>query len=152
MAPHTDVVLRKAKWRAARDQDHFPHQLDARDRFAHRMLNLDAGVHLKEKETLRILIVQIFERAGAARGLSGAGRRYWPNQVTRITQLRTGAQPCARDQLRGSLMGKLTYGSLRAAWRLILAWVPACDLQWSCVAGQVSRALSLYHVSRDTFR
>ena len=51
---------------AAGDPDHLAHQVDAGDHLRHRMLDLDARVHLQEVELVAAIVVQIFERSGAA--------------------------------------------------------------------------------------
>ena len=62
---------RMSSWRkrrafAAGDADHLAHEVDAGDHLGDGMLDLDARVHLDEEEFAARLVVEIFERAGAA--------------------------------------------------------------------------------------
>ena len=57
---------RKRERLAAGDPDHLAHQIDAGDHLGHRMLDLDAGVHLDEVEVVADVVVEVLERAGAA--------------------------------------------------------------------------------------
>ena len=66
VAARNDVLLAQAERRAAGDADHLGDQIDPGDTFRQRMLDLDAGVHLDEIETLGFVVIEIFDRAGAA--------------------------------------------------------------------------------------
>ncbi|CFK91655.1 Uncharacterised protein [Burkholderia pseudomallei] len=65
-AAQCDVALREAQRLAVRDAQHLAHEIDARDRLRHRMLDLDARVHLDEVELAARVVEQILERARAA--------------------------------------------------------------------------------------
>ena len=62
-APH-DVALPEAQLLAGGDADLLLHDVDAGDHLGHRVLDLDARVHLDEEEL--VVLVQELERAGAA--------------------------------------------------------------------------------------
>ena len=59
-----DVALPERELLAGRDADLLLHDVDAGDHLGHRMLDLDARVHLDEEEL--VVLVQELERAGAA--------------------------------------------------------------------------------------
>ncbi len=59
-----DVVLRIAERGAGGDADLLAHQVDVAEHFGHRMLHLQPGVHLDERE-LPVLIEE-FQRPGVA--------------------------------------------------------------------------------------
>ena len=58
-----DVGLGKSKRFAGRDEQHLLDEVDAGDRFGHRVLHLDARVHLHEVE-VALLVEQELHRAG----------------------------------------------------------------------------------------
>jgi hypothetical protein len=62
----TISLLLQAQRLAAGDADHLGHQVDAGDHLGHRMLDLNAGVHLDEVEAVGVVVIEIFDRAGAA--------------------------------------------------------------------------------------
>ena len=64
MSAELDVVLRQPQRLAVGDADHLADQVDAGDHLGHRVLDLDAGVHLDEVE-LPVLVEKL-EGAGAA--------------------------------------------------------------------------------------
>ncbi len=61
MATARDVGLLEAQLFSCTDTDHLAHEIDARDHLRHRMLHLDAGVHLDEVERLSLIVVEVFE-------------------------------------------------------------------------------------------
>ncbi len=61
-------LLGEAQALAVGDGDLLGDEIDADDLFGHRMLDLDAGIHFEEIETLSRDIDQEFDRAGAAIG------------------------------------------------------------------------------------
>ncbi len=65
MTTDDDFGLAEGQGLAARDAYHRLNQIDARNHFGDRMLDLDAGVHLDEEELARGFVVKIFERARA---------------------------------------------------------------------------------------
>ena len=78
VAVEGDVVLREGERRAGGDADLLAHQIDAGDHLGHRMLDLQAGVHLDEIELA--VLEQELDRAGAAiaepaHGVGGEPRR-----------------------------------------------------------------------------
>ena len=64
VAGELDVFLAQRKLLAGRDQELLAHEIDAGDQLGHRMLDLDARVHLDEIEAA--VLVEELERAGAA--------------------------------------------------------------------------------------
>src|SRR5204862_6743604 len=62
--PNRDVFLPETELLAGRYADLLLHQVDARDHLGHRMLDLDAGVHLDEVEL--VILEQELEGADAA--------------------------------------------------------------------------------------
>ena len=66
VAAPRDIVLVEAQRLAPGDADHLPHQVDAGDHLGHRVLDLDAGVHLDEGELAGGVVAEIFHGAGAA--------------------------------------------------------------------------------------
>ncbi len=64
MALYLDVFLPDVEFLAARDEQLLADDIDARDHLGHRVLHLQAGVHLDEIEFA--VLVQEFEGAGAA--------------------------------------------------------------------------------------
>src|SRR3546814_15820675 len=66
-----DVFLPDRQLLAAGDQQLLAHQVDAGDPLGHRVLDLDAGVHLDEVEAA--VLEQELERAGAAVADADAG-------------------------------------------------------------------------------
>ena len=86
MALAAHIRLRDTQRFAAGDADHLAHQVDAGDELGHRMLDLDAGVHLDEIEVAGLVVIEIFERAGAAimhrlRQRDGGGAQLLPDVV-----------------------------------------------------------------------
>ncbi len=71
MAGELDVFLAQREFLAGRDQQLLAHEIDAGDQLGHRMLDLDARVHLDEVEAA--VLVQELERAGAAIADAQAG-------------------------------------------------------------------------------
>ena len=65
MAANGDVGLAVGERLSARDKKHRLNEVDAGDDLGHRVLDLDAGVHLDEVKVAGRLVVEIFERAGA---------------------------------------------------------------------------------------
>ena len=63
MAADRDVGLAEGQRLAARNAQHGLHEIHAGDHLRHRMLDLDARVHLDEEELVRRFVVEIFERA-----------------------------------------------------------------------------------------
>ncbi len=63
-AARGEVVLREAERLALRDAHHLAHQIEPRDELGHRVLDLQARVHLEEVEA-PVLGEQELERAGA---------------------------------------------------------------------------------------
>src|SRR3954468_13543666 len=59
-------ILANAQALAAGDPDHLAYQVDSGDHLRHRMLDLNARIHLQEIEILATLIVEIFERPRAS--------------------------------------------------------------------------------------
>jgi hypothetical protein len=47
-------------------QDHLAHEIEAADHLGDRVLDLDARVHLDEEKFAAVVVIEIFERAGAA--------------------------------------------------------------------------------------
>jgi hypothetical protein len=78
------VVLRKAQFLAGGDADHLLHQIDAGDEFGHRVLDLEAGVHLEEVEVAvpiddeldgaGRMVADRFRKSDGLRAHGGAGR------------------------------------------------------------------------------
>src|SRR5690606_6194689 len=71
VAGEADVLLAQAQLLAAGDQQLLAHQVDAGDHLGHRVLDLDAGVHLDEVE-LPVLVEEL-EGAGTAVADADAG-------------------------------------------------------------------------------
>ena len=71
VAADLHVLLAHAQLLARRDVDLFLHEVDPGDHLGHRVLDLDAGVHLDEVE-LAVLVKEL-ERAGAAVADPAAG-------------------------------------------------------------------------------
>ncbi len=71
VAVEADVLLCEAERSAGGDPDHLAHQIDAADHLGHRMLDLQAGVHLDEVELA--VLVQELEGADAAIAELGDG-------------------------------------------------------------------------------
>jgi hypothetical protein len=69
MAVELDVLLLHRESAAGGDADLLMHEIDAGDRFRHRMLDLQAGVHLDEIE----LAVLVEELDGAGAGIAEIG-------------------------------------------------------------------------------
>ena len=59
-AGQPDLLLPHAQGQARRDAQLFPHQVQPRDELGHRVLHLDAGVHLNKVEPL-VLIQHEFD-------------------------------------------------------------------------------------------
>ena len=76
MAAKNHVRLAKAQLLATRHPQLFLHQIDAADHLAHRMLHLDAGIHLEEVKLFGAFVVDELDSARAdiadASGKSGA--------------------------------------------------------------------------------
>ncbi len=68
MADATDVGLAQGQAARRRRLESLANEIDAGDELGHRMLDLDARVHFDEIEIARRLVVEEFERAGAAIG------------------------------------------------------------------------------------
>ena len=64
VAGELDVFLAQREFFAGRDQQLLAHEIDAGDQLGHRMLDLDARVHLDEVEAA--VLVEELERARAA--------------------------------------------------------------------------------------
>lgn len=60
-----DVRLPKSQGFASSYSDHLLHQIHASDHLGHRVLDLDAGIHLNEEECTRVVFKEIFDRACA---------------------------------------------------------------------------------------
>ena len=75
------VVLRERQLLAGRDADHLLHEVDAGDQFRHRMLDLQARVHLEEVE-VAVAVDDELDRAGASiahrLGQRARPARPWP--------------------------------------------------------------------------
>ena len=109
MAARHDVGLAVAERLAPGDADHLLDEVDAGDHLGHGMLHLDAGVHLDEEELARRVVVEVFERAGAA-VTAGLGQ---PDRGT--AERRAGLIGQAR---RGSLLPDLLAAALQRAFPL----------------------------------
>ncbi len=66
MAIDARLILADPQALAAGDPDHLAHQVDAGVHLRHRVLDLDARVHLQEVKFVAAVVVQVFERPGAA--------------------------------------------------------------------------------------
>jgi hypothetical protein len=64
MAANYDVRLLETEALAGGDAELLLHQIDSRDRLAHRMLDLYAGIHFEEIKGPGVLVKDEFARAG----------------------------------------------------------------------------------------
>ena len=60
---HRNVGLDEFERMALRDRYRGAHEIDPRDHFGHRMLDLDACVHFDEEELAGVFVVEVFERS-----------------------------------------------------------------------------------------
>ena len=110
MAANGDVGLAVGKRLSARDTKHGLNEVDAGDHLGHRVLDLDAGVHLDEIEVAGRLVVEIFERAGAA--VADAFREPHGGGAQRFAPLGEKAD-------RGRLLPDLLTAALQRAFALV---------------------------------
>ena len=103
-AVHHDVALAQRETFACGDADLLGDDVDARDEFGHRVLDLHAGVHLDEVELA--VFIEEFERAGAAVADAAAGLD------APVPEL---FDELARDAGRGRLLEHLLVAALHRA-------------------------------------
>src|SRR5204863_9642881 len=104
VAAELDVLLAKRQRVAARDPDLLADEIEAGDRLGHRMLDLEAGVHLDEVEFP--ILPEELDRAGAA--IAHVGHRLADDAAHPVALLRS-------DDRRGRFLQNLLVAALERA-------------------------------------
>ncbi len=108
-----DIVLRHRQLFAIGDADHLLDQVDAGDRFGHRMLDLQAGVHFEEVETLARRVLARNDQFDRPRRviIHGLGQR--------DALLAHGLAHLGRDEGRWRFLHNLLVAALDRAFALV---------------------------------